>query len=81
MKNTEMQAKHKFEEYPELAEMMQEYAAWGKFADWQKFTDALNNALLKGTYSTNKILQYTTKDMDDSYDKGFNDGIDKYRMH
>lgn len=38
---------HKFEEYPELAEMMQEYAAFGKFGDWQKFTDALNNALIK----------------------------------
>lgn len=38
---------HKFEEYPELADMMQEYAAFGKFGDWQKFTDALNNALTK----------------------------------
>jgi hypothetical protein len=24
---------------------------------------------------------YTTKDMDNAYDKGFKDGIDKYRMH
>jgi hypothetical protein len=38
---------HKFEEYPELSEMMQEYAAFGSFSDWQKFTDALNNALIK----------------------------------
>jgi hypothetical protein len=38
---------HKFEEYPELSEMMQEYAAHGRFGDWQKFTDALNNALTK----------------------------------
>tara|TARA_R110000772_G_scaffold142316_4_gene252007 strand:+ start:99 stop:347 length:249 start_codon:yes stop_codon:yes gene_type:complete len=38
---------HKFEEYPELSEMMQEYACFGSFSDWQKFTDALNNALIK----------------------------------
>jgi hypothetical protein len=38
---------HKFEEYPELSEMMQEYATHGRFRDWQKFTDALNNALIK----------------------------------
>jgi hypothetical protein len=38
---------HKFEEYPELSEMMQEYATFGRFGDWQKFTDALNNALTK----------------------------------
>lgn len=38
---------HKFEEYPELSEMMQEYAAFGSFSDWQKFTDTLNNALIK----------------------------------
>jgi len=38
---------HKFEEYPKLSEMMQEYAAFGRFQDWQKFTDALNEALTK----------------------------------
>jgi hypothetical protein len=38
---------HKFEEYPELSEMMQEYAAHGRFGDWQEFTDTLNNALTK----------------------------------
>jgi hypothetical protein len=38
---------HKFEEYPDLSEMMQEYACFGSFSDWQKFTDALNNALIK----------------------------------
>ena len=38
---------HKFEEYPEISEMMQEYAAFGSFSDWQKFTDILNNALIK----------------------------------
>jgi hypothetical protein len=38
---------HKFEEYPELADLMQEYACNGRFGDWQKFTDALNNALTK----------------------------------
>lgn len=38
---------HKFEEYPELAVLMQEYACNGRFGDWQKFTDALNNALTK----------------------------------
>ena len=38
---------HKFEEYSELSEMMQEYACFGSFSNWQKFTDALNNALIK----------------------------------
>ena len=38
---------HKFEEYPQLSEMMQEYASFGKFSDWQKFTDVLNKALFE----------------------------------
>jgi hypothetical protein len=38
---------HKFEEYPELSEMMQEYASYGRFKDWQKFTDVLNESLIK----------------------------------
>lgn len=36
---------HEFEKYPELAEQMQEYASFGRFGDWQKFTDVLNEAL------------------------------------
>lgn len=39
--------KHKYEEYKELSEMMEEYAAFGRFSNWQKFTDILNNALKK----------------------------------
>jgi hypothetical protein len=44
--------KHKFEEYTELSNMMQEYASFGKFRDWQKFTDILNNTLLKAENSS-----------------------------
>lgn len=36
---------NEFEKYPELAEQMQEYAAFGKFGNWQKFTDILNETL------------------------------------
>ena len=36
---------NEFEKYPELAEQMQEYAAFGKFGNWQKFTDVLNETL------------------------------------
>jgi len=39
---------HEFEKYPELSEMMQEYAVHGRFSDWQKFTDALDKALNQG---------------------------------
>ena len=39
---------NKFEEYPELAEMMQEYAAFGKFSNWSKFIEELNKALEQG---------------------------------
>ena len=40
---------HEFEKYPELAEQMQEYASFGRFADWQKFTDVLNETLRKAS--------------------------------
>jgi hypothetical protein len=36
---------NEFEKYPELAEQMQEYAALGRFGNWQKFTDVLNETL------------------------------------
>lgn len=39
--------KNEFEKYPELAELMQEYASFGRFNHWQKFTDALNAILRK----------------------------------
>ena len=38
-----------FEKYPELAEQLQEYAAHGRFVDWQKFTDVLNKTLKQVT--------------------------------
>ncbi|MBK9223415.1 MAG: hypothetical protein IPO16_15030 [Saprospiraceae bacterium] len=36
---------NEFEKYPELAEQMQEYASFGRFGNWQKFTDVLNETL------------------------------------
>lgn len=34
-----------FERYPKLAELMQEYASFGHFNDWQQFTNELNKTL------------------------------------
>lgn len=36
---------YEFEKYPRLAEMMQEYAAFGKFSNWSEFIEELNKAL------------------------------------
>lgn len=40
-----MSIKNEFERYPKLAELMQEYASFGSFQDWQQFTNELNSVL------------------------------------
>lgn len=54
---------HEFEKYPELAEQMQEYASFGKFRDWQKFTDVLNETLRSlaepSLYNSENVKQKT----------------------
>lgn len=37
--------KQAFEKYPKLAKLMQEYASFGNFNDWQEFTNELNRVL------------------------------------
>ena len=67
---------HKFEEYSELSEMMQEYACFGSFSNWQKFTDALNNALIKAENLPihNVVGRYSQQEIEEAYDKGREDG-------
>jgi arabinogalactan endo-1,4-beta-galactosidase len=40
---------NEFEKYPELTEMMREYASFGHFSNWQRFTEVINDALQKAT--------------------------------
>jgi len=40
---------NEFEKYPDLTEMMREYASFGHFSNWQRFTEVINDALQKAT--------------------------------
>lgn len=64
---------NEFEKYPELAEQMQEYAAFGKFGNWQKFTDVLNETLKQ--VNKNIVLADVSGSLgfDEGYSKGYSD--------
>ncbi|MGB4267718.1 MAG: hypothetical protein WBK20_00910 [Spirochaetota bacterium] len=72
---------NEFEKYPELAEQMQEYASFGRFGNWQKFTDVLNETLMQVNQSdhlVNFLLHLNSKGLINNHDFDYNKEAKKY---